>query len=303
MIGEHKLEVVVTALPDDFHFSQASLQDYVECRRRFQLRYLLRQAWPALEAEPALENERRLQMGGAFHHLVQQHLLGLPVERLSSMVAARKDAGEEVKRWWSNYLQFGQDLAGLREAPDLQVYPETGLSAPFQNYGLVAKYDLIAITTEGRAIIFDWKTSRKRPGRKRLASRLQTRLYPYLLVRAGAHLNRGTDFQPDQIEMIYWYPEFPNEPERFPYSVAGYQEDGDYLASLVAEIEGLQEDEYYLTTHVERCRFCTYRSLCERGVKAGTLEEMEARLDYDEDGEGLSADFDLDFEQIAEVEF
>jgi CRISPR/Cas system-associated exonuclease Cas4 (RecB family) len=295
--------MTVSPLPNDFHFSQASLQDYVECRRRFQLRYILRQAWPALEAEPALENERRLQMGAAFHHLVQQHILGVPTERLSSMVAARKDAGEELKRWWSNYLQYGQDLAGLRDVPGLQDFPETSLSAPFQNYRLVAKYDLIAVTPLGQAVIFDWKTSRKRPRRKWLAGRPQTRLYPYLLVQAGAHLNQGTPFQPDQVEMIYWYPEFPAEPERFPYNSTIYQEDGEYLASLVAEIEDLEEDEFYLTTDLERCRFCTYRSLCARGVKAGGLDEMEAGLDLAEEREGLGEDFDLDFEQIAEVEF
>jgi CRISPR/Cas system-associated exonuclease Cas4 (RecB family) len=155
----------------------------------------------------------------------------------------------------------------------------------------------------GQAVIFDWKTSRKRPRRKWLAGRPQTRLYPYLLVQAGAHLNQGTPLQPDQVEMIYWYPEFPSEPERFPYSAERCQEDGEYLASLVAEIEGLQEDEFYLTTDVERCRFCTYRSLCERGVKAGGLDDMQAGLDLGEERESLGEDFDLDFEQIAEVEF
>ena len=42
-------------LPADFHFSQGSLQDYVDCPRRFQLRYMMKLAWPAVEAEPAVE--------------------------------------------------------------------------------------------------------------------------------------------------------------------------------------------------------------------------------------------------------
>ena len=69
-------------LPVDFHFSQASLQDYVECRRRFQLRYLVKLAWPAVEAEPVLENERQIQIGGQFHRLIQQYLVGIDVEHL-----------------------------------------------------------------------------------------------------------------------------------------------------------------------------------------------------------------------------
>jgi len=55
------------------HFTQASLQDYADCPRRFQLRYVERVAWPALEADSALENERHMQQGIAFHRLAHQH--------------------------------------------------------------------------------------------------------------------------------------------------------------------------------------------------------------------------------------
>ena len=46
-------------LPPTFQFSQNSLQDYVDCPRRFQLRYLLRQPWPAVESEPLSEYEHK----------------------------------------------------------------------------------------------------------------------------------------------------------------------------------------------------------------------------------------------------
>jgi hypothetical protein len=39
-------------LPYSFHFTQSSLQDYLDCPRRFQLRYVLDQPWPAVESEP-----------------------------------------------------------------------------------------------------------------------------------------------------------------------------------------------------------------------------------------------------------
>lgn len=290
----------MTSLPSNFHFSQASLQDYVECRRRFQLRYLENLAWPAIEAEPALENERRLQLGADFHRLVQRHLLGLPADKLSRMVAGHGQGGESLPRWWENYLQHGADLAGYMDIPGRTLHPETTLTAPLsKGYRLVAKYDLVAAAPDGRAAIFDWKTFRSKPKRQRLAQRLQTRVYPYLLVLAGAHLNQGNPFQPDRVEMIYWYPEFPEEPERFAYSQAQFEADRDDLQSLVEEIEGLNDDEFYLTDEVERCRFCTYRSLCDRGVKAGGLDEIGLR----EEAEALSADFEIDFEQIAEIEF
>lgn len=291
----------MSTLPRDFHFSQASLQDYVDCRRRFQLRYLVSLAWPALEAEPALENERRLRIGATFHRLMQQHLLGLPLERLSRAVAAGGPENAELPRWWDNFQEHGASLEGYGEIANLNIYPETSLTAPLINgYRLVAKYDLIAIAPDGRAAIFDWKTYRKRPSRTWMAERLQTRVYPFLLALAGEHLNQGNSIRPDDVEMAYWYPEFPTQPERFAYSQAQFEQDGETLHALVREIAGLVEEDYSLTSFTERCRFCTYRSLCDRGAKAGGVDEFEAGV---EEVEAAGAEFGIDFEQIAEVEF
>jgi len=277
-------------LPTDFQFSQGSLQDYVNCPRRFQLRYIQRLAWPAVEAEPALENERHLQQGAAFHRLVHQHVLGLSPEHLSSTIT-----DEDLSRWWHNYLESGPaDLPASR-------YPEVVLSAPVSGHRLVAKYDLIAVDAGRRAVILEWKTSRKRPQRKWLAKRLQTRVYPYLLVRAGSHLleiGNCRSFQPEQVEMLYWFANFPEDPERFPYDAAQYHADGDYLASLVEEIKGLGDDDFPLTTQEQRCRYCPYRSLCQRGTRAGPFDEAE-----DEPAWGDDFEIALDFEQIAEIEY
>ncbi len=293
------------SLPADFQFSQGSLQDYVDCPRRFQLRHVQRVAWPALEAEPALENERYLQQGAAFHRLVHQHILGIPPERLSSTVT-----DEALRRWWHNYLESGpSDLPPLR-------YPEVLVSAPVSGHRLVAKYDLVAVELGqqadsgelsqadfgelSRAVIVDWKTSRKRPRRKWLAERLQSRVYPYLLVRAGAHLNAGRSFEPERVDMIYWFASFPARSERFTYDAAQYGADDAYLASLIEEIKGLGDEGWPLTDREGRCRYCPYRSLCQRGIEAGALEEAE---DAGEDVPELSDDFDFDFEQVAEIAY
>jgi hypothetical protein len=87
-------------LPPGFQFSQGSLQDYIDCHRRFQLRYLVQLAWPAVESEPVLESERFMQQGARFHRMVQQHLLGISAERLAMLA---KD--EDLLRWWENYLR------------------------------------------------------------------------------------------------------------------------------------------------------------------------------------------------------
>ena len=86
-------------LPNGFIFSQTSLQDYSDCRLRFQLRYLEKMEWPAVEMEPALENERRQMEGQYFHRLVQQHTLGIPAESLTGLLPH-----PILQRWWNNYL-------------------------------------------------------------------------------------------------------------------------------------------------------------------------------------------------------
>jgi CRISPR/Cas system-associated exonuclease Cas4 (RecB family) len=283
------------ALPSDFQFSQGSLQDYVDCPRRFQLRYVLQLDWPAQEVEPALENERHMRQGAAFHRLIHRHVLGIPAEDLSRTVQE-----PDLRRWWHNYLEHGPE--GLPETR----FPEIVLSAPMGEHRLMAKYDLVAVDAGRRAIVMDWKTSRKRTKRKYLAERLQTKVYPYLLVRAGAHLNGGQPLAPEQVKMIYWFADYPDDPAHFSYDKAQYEADRAYLTSLVEEITGLAlslsnglgDVDFPLTTQEQRCKFCPYRSLCQRGVKAGSLDEIE-----DEADAGDAFDVVLDFDQIAEIAY
>ena len=238
--------------------------------------------WPAHEAQPALENERHMQQGAAFHRLMHQHLLGIPEEQLA---CAATDA--DLRRWWHNYLTHGpENLPASR-------HPEIVLSAPLGDYRLVAKYDLVTVDPGRRAVILDWKTSRRRPKRKYLAERLQTKVYPYLLVLAGDHLNGGQPLAPEQVEMVYWFANFPDDPARFPYSAAQYKADEAYLTSLVGQIG---DPPYPRTSDERNCRYCRYRSLCQRGVEAGPLDKMEDELTQD-------FDISLDFEQIAEIEY
>ena len=280
------------SLPLDFHFSQGSLQDFVDCPRRFQLRYLLNIAWPAVEAEPILENERRLRQGELFHLLAQQSIVGVPAARLEA--AAQEDA--ELAGWWAAFRAAApDDVPGLR-------FPELVLSAPLHGEGLqrlVAQYDLVALDDDGRAVIFDWKTSRRLPPRQWLAQRLQTRVYPYLLWQAAGDLTAGRGLQPEQIEMVYWFAGYPAQPERFVYGAAQAREDEAFLHGLVQDIARLADSEtvFPLTPVEAHCRFCVYRSLCDRGKEAGDLDEADY-TDYDP-----VVEVDLDFEQVMEIEY
>lgn len=274
-------------LPTDFQFSQANLQDYVDCRRRFQLRYLLQIAWPAIGVEPALEHERLLRLGAALHRMIHQHTLGVSEERLNRVVQ-----DDDLNRWWQNYLQFlPVDLPKER-------HPEILLSAPIAGRRLVAKFDLLAINPGERVVIVDWKTSLRRPSKRWLVERLQTRVYRYLIIRAGSYLNRSEPIHPEQVEMIYWFANDPGRPERLGYDDVQYKADDVFLNNLVAEIEGLKVDEFDLTDQNERCRYCCYRSLCLRGVKAGGIDSFREELESLD-----NHDADLEFNQIAESEY
>jgi CRISPR/Cas system-associated exonuclease Cas4 (RecB family) len=276
--------------------SQSSLQDYMDCAQRFKLRYLDRLSYPAVETEPALENEKHQQEGEYFHRLVQQHLIGIPAEQIAKFANTTN-----LQRWWENF-QSSKDLSGLREVVSKRtagsrnltgLYPESTLSAPLGNYRLLAKYDLIAVQNE-KVVIYDWKTYRKRPRNEWLAARMQTRVYQALLVKAGAHLNNGIPFEPEQIEMIYWFADFPNEPAQFAYTSAQFKRDWDLLLKLSEEVA--TASSYPLTEDRQKCLYCTYRSYCERGIRAGNMEQAEAEME----AEDL---FDVNFEQIGEIVF
>lgn len=274
-------------LPDDFQFSQSSLQDYADCPRRFELRYLDQLQWPAIEAEPIQERERHMRRGADFHHMVHQHLSGVPADALAGTAATDPD----LQRWWAAY-RADSWIAALPETR----YPELTLSAPVNGYRLLAKYDLVALQPGQRAVIVDWKTAQRKPARERLQERLQTVVYRYVLVEAGAHLNGGAIIAPEQVEMVYWFAVDPAHPIRFPYDAAQYAQDRDMLISLVGDIRARAVFDKTADTH--RCRFCVYRSLCDRGIEAGHEDEIDA-----EPGDETSVDLDFDFDQIAEIEF
>lgn len=283
-------------LPPTFQFSQNSLQDYADCPRRFQLRYLLRQPWPAVQSEPLVGGrfvsayEQMLERGRRFHQLVQRHnLLDLPEAELTKTID-----DPDLRRWWRNYQESPPP-----HLPTAIRRTEVTLSTPLGGHRLIARYDLVALEAGRRAVVVDWKTSRKRPDPAFLAARLQTRVYRYVLVEAGTALNGGLPLSPDQVTMVYWFAEHPARPEILPYDAARHAADAAYLADLVAHIAaraGSGEKEWPLTPDERHCRFCTYRSLCDRGVLPGSLAEFDA-------DQALDFSLDFEFEEIEEIEY
>jgi hypothetical protein len=272
------------SLPQGFVFSQGSLQDYLDCPRRFELQHLLRIAWPVPPGEPALEVEEHMRRGVAFHRLVHQAQLGVPAEAME-----RGIDDPDLLLWWRAYAEFPPALPASR-------YAEVALSAPLNCRRLIARMDLVAALPGERLIVVDWKTNTRVPSRSRLEERMQTRVYRYLLAVAGAEFADGEPVAPEQVEMLYWFAQEPAVPIVFRYSAAQLSDDEVYLAALAAEIgESAQERRFPLTDDPKHCRFCRYATLCERNSVRPRVEDLE---DHAEDV--LAG---LDLEQVIEVEF
>lgn len=269
------------AFPPDFTFSQQNLQDYLDCPRRFYLRYIEHLEWPAIESEPVLEQEKLMHLGHDFHVLVQQYLSGIPAEVIRESIQE-----EDLLRWWLNFESLDLNLTKNSS------YVEEPLSIPMAGYRLMAKVDLLLLDNSSNGTIYDWKTSRSEPHRSSLANRAQTRVYPYVVTLCTQIFPGSSPIAPENLKMIYWYPEHPDLEITFEYSREKLESDEKYLTSLIQEITSLQGMEQFLKTMNEKkCDFCKFRSLCERGAKAGANSDEDASL-ANEDS------FDIDFDSL-----
>ena len=267
-------------LPIDFKFSQGSLRDFLACPRRFRLRYIEQMAWPAIEAEPYIEREQHLKRGSLFHRLAEQKLKDIPADALAPLAEA-----SGLAEWWAAFLDFEAQLpVGDRLA-------ENTLTTRLEGHALLAKYDLLLKGADGRLNIFDWKTTAIRQKADRLRDDIQTRLYLLLAVEALPGI------KPEDLSMTYWFAAFPAQPEHIPYSAAQHQRDRVDILELVDQIAKAPPESFILTPDERQCRFCVYRSYCERGESAGLS------MDLDDDSLMESDPETFDFNQAAEVTF
>lgn len=263
-----------------FTFSQSSLQDYHDCPRRFQLRYIDKVQWPAVETAPLLENERRQIEGQIFHRMVQQYFIGLPEEKIALLASTGN-----LQRWWVNFLAHGpKRTSGLN-------FTELSLVSRIGEHRIIAKYDLVEVKGEAPITVYDWKTYLKRPKRIWMADRYQTKVYLSLLHRSKGRFLNFENTVTGNIEMIYWYAEFPDAPEKFTHQDSQASQAWKALEQLINEIDARQS--YPMTENEKLCSFCVYRSFCERGISAGEGNDIDM----------VPVTDDIDLEQIQEIEF
>jgi RecB family exonuclease len=206
--------------------------------------------------------------------------LGIPAEALTATIH-----DNELRAWWNSYLAWqAKHLPADR-------YPEMTLTAPIGETLLMAKYDVVAKLPDGTFLIVDWKTGRPQK-QARLAERMQTIVYPFVLAKAGDWLNNGQAISTHRIRFVYWFAE-TGETVEYSLSAEKLQQDETRLASLINDITASLE--FPKTADERRCRFCAYRSLCERGETPGDLNELE-------DDETLGS-ISLDLDEIEEISF
>ncbi len=75
------------------------------------------------------------------------------------------------------------------------------------------------------------------------------------------------------------------------------QQDERVLLERMEEITRKTLDEFPKTEDEKRCRYCVYRSYCERGKRAANLFEDDLELDFD------LSELDMDIDQALEIPY
>ena len=266
-------------LDKDFVFSANSLQDYVDCPRRFELKYILNQSWPAIISQPVQKLEEKMAQGSEFHRLARQNLEGLPLENLSGTVRS-----PQVCDWLERFSGF---ISPFRKNPYFVEYASFTM---IEGFRVVAVFDFIVRLDDGQFIIADWKKTESQPRRDFYQVRIQTLLYPLVAYDTVMTIfGIEEEISSSDISLLYWFPAFPERSIEFPYSANQLEKDRSNFSNLIGEIAGKDIGDFSKTDDHRRCDFCQYRSLCDRGVQAASMEES---LELDIDALIESMDFD-----------
>lgn len=304
-ISQVALSTNAPSLPEDFAFSQSSLQAYTDCPRRFWLTYVERLPWPAAEASPIQDHEASLRLGDHYHRLIQRAEIGLDIDTLEQGLEA------PLCDWFAAYRAYRpDDLAGARVEVECEISATLEIDQSKEDspstVRLAAKYDLLAATQDGRMIIIDWKTGRRRTDPVQLRRRLQSIVYPFVLIEAAPYLGWGP-IAPEQVEMRYWFTAAPSQPVVFRYGSSQHAANREHIMGLLRSIlAGHSAADFPMapdseTTRARLCRYCTYRSRCNRGIEAGSMADLADVEELVSDSAARSLDFGLD--EIAELAF
>lgn len=227
--------------------TQTQISAYERCKRQYYLKYIRRLVWPVETAD-----RRKVREGDDFHLLMRQLIMGLPRESLII-----PDDDKNIAHWL-DVFQREQPLG-----KPYRVFAEKEVSLLFADLLWLGKFDALALDAD-RLTIFDWKTGTIPPDRMHYARLPQTRLYRFLALSCASRLTgSGRHRLPaENVEMVYWFPQYPDQTVRLPYSDREYQEDMTWLKMLAREMTSDDEKDYPQTEKQRLCSFCEYRTHC-----------------------------------------
>lgn len=251
--------------------TQTQISAYERCKRFYYLKYVSRLVWPV-----EVTDRRQIRQGEDFHLLIRQLLMGFP--RSSLLVPADS---ENLSGWLDVFQR--EDPIGK---PDM-IFPEREVTVNYADVLWLGKFDALAVY-DGEIRIFDWKTSGRKPDAAHYLSSPQTRLYRFLAKTCAARLLGASQhgIPAENIEMVYWFPEYPEETIRLPYSEEAYARDVTWLRTLSRTMTSLNEEDYPLTENLRRCNHCDYRTHCFPGTAIQDVPEippMEEASDFPEE--------------------
>lgn len=267
-------------LGKDFIFSANNLQDYLDCPRRFELKYILKQNWPAISSQPVQEMEFRIQQGNRFHQIVNQFLSNIPIDTLKHSIT-----DPDLSAWFTGFQEF------IKPYLKYPYHSEFLLTMPLEGHRLIAVFDFITQISDSEILIIDWKTTTRRPKKEIYLQTIQFLLYPLIAFENQKIIFPKNDPLVDKmISMTFWFPNFPESTLTNTLSYADQQSSRKVISNLISEIAKKELGEFEKTANEKHCAYCHFRSLCERGIAAGHSDEDPSEY---EDPYGIS-NFDLD---------
>lgn len=246
-------------MQETFILSRKRLADFAACRRRFQLRYVERLAWPAAPVEETIDEA--ILLGKRFHQLAQRYYMGLPADSADIVDA-------ELRRMWERFVSRKPAL------PPGRRYPEVSMTVPIGRHFLTGRFDLL-ILGEGRAHVFDWKTDARARSAAQLREDLQTLLYLALATEGSPGLNHP--LAPEQVALTFWYVNDPESSATFEYGRAQHDANWSYIRGLASELDrqAAAGGVWALTNDLDHCAQCAYQLFCDRQLDRLDLSEWE----------------------------
>lgn len=263
---------------DLLHISRYKLDTFLRCQRRFQLRFVTELPWPSAPHDAQLEAV--LERGKAFHRLLEQHFLGLPV-------VLPPDADDEMRGWWATFRQRPPALPGGRR------FPELALTVPVGEMVLFGRFDLLILGDDG-AHLFDWKTERRPRSADTLRDDWQTRLYLAMLAEGAAALGRA--LPPEQIALTYWFVRAPEHAVTIRYDADWHRRNWAEISATIGRIARrlvAPHAVWPLTDDWDECRACAYRAYCGREVTPVKRPESDAVLESEDEPTTVTLEPDL----------